>query len=534
MLNPAHIQNQANSDMWVQEAIYGHRFIKDQRPFMLVLEALSVCRGRLLDADNKVAGPGPIFPGLPDGPSHETFAIRVPSQAELRFILFEDAELERLASDRSLSPDDKLVRWVRHLNDQGKKTLNREGMFDYLGQRFEGRFQDLLQGVRILRGLEIQVGNERRWTKRFLVPRGPLLHLADMRPGKDGSSKKLLFDRIFFGRGGELVFLMLNRSEKRTALEPLVRQRFFNSHDPMNRMATALSPFTTEATGDSVVGYLPRPKSDVYERLAEDWLAIVSLDRLPVSQMLEPLTRLTALSIIRYFAEVEKEVLGREKVAPLPLDFMDGKSAPLQRFCRSELVASRDSVGFTVAAYVRSALAANPKWPAELAGGTLKKRSEDAVAAISETLRVKDFGEEGAPREPEEWLRQLLKDAENRRNNAIQDVFLPLGRGGGFIAERRRIGTWLCGSDDLLEALVLANVKTVMTFDDFVGALAARYGIVVGAVHAERAYGSLPIASTHLDENVRALERRLTDLGYVRRLSDDCAFVSNPFHGAPS
>jgi hypothetical protein len=525
-LRADHILSEAsNLEMWVQEAIFGHRFIKEQQPYMLVLETLSVCRARLLNANGMATGSGPIFTDPAHGLSHEAIEARVPYQGELRFILFEDRELDALAEDRNLTNDDRLRRWITHLNVQGEAVLRRSGAFDYLAERFDGRFQDLLQAVRILRGLEIEVVNDRHWTKRFVVPRGRFLHLGDIKPGE----KSWTLDRIFFGRGGEMVYLMLNRSKAAQALGTLINDQFFSGSDPLDALAAALSPPKDRTTGDSTLGYLPYAEAPAYDRMGDDWLRLIGLPRLPLPQKVDPLSRITALNLVRYFGEVSAERLGRPAPPPLPMDFCDGKVRPLQVLCRTALMSAREAIGDAVASHVDSQLKASPRWQKAVAAADAGTRSSEAIGAIGEIFRLKAMPDKGVSPTPEEWRLELLKRAAARRNNQIEDLFLPLGKKAGFVMDRQKIGSWFCASDPLLEALVLANVAAPMSIEAFADLLQARYGIVVGRPQAERAYAALPVSSTDFEANTRAFERRLTSLGFVKRLSDDCAFVSNPF-----
>ena len=53
--------------------------------------------------------------------------------------------------------------------------------------------------------------------------------------------------------------------------------------------------------------------------------------------------------------------------------------------------------------------------------------------------------------------------------------------------------------------------------------------MIVGVPEAERAFGSLPTDEKAFTQNTQRLEQRLRTLGLLRRLSDDCAYVENPF-----
>jgi hypothetical protein len=101
----------------------------------------------------------------------------------------------------------------------------------------------------------------------------------------------------------------------------------------------------------------------------------------------------------------------------------------------------------------------------------------------------------------------------------------------GMAVARRGNGRWYAASDGMLEALVLANVTAPMEFEAFLDKLWARYGFVIGTDAARREFAEGNYE--HFRSNQRMFEDRLRILGLSKRLSDDCAFVINPFHRQP-
>jgi hypothetical protein len=69
-----------------------------------------------------------------------------------------------------------------------------------------------------------------------------------------------------------------------------------------------------------------------------------------------------------------------------------------------------------------------------------------------------------------------------------------------------------------------------MELEAFLQLMWERYRVVVGAEVGRQAFTNVNYA--HLKANQRLLEERLRVLGLLKRLSDDCAFVSNPFVGS--
>lgn len=511
-------------EMWVQEAIFGHRFIQEQKPYMLVLEVLSVCESVLR---NK----GVLFShGRVDATKSEMITASIMKRDALRYLLFADTSLDKIRGDEALTDDEKLVRFVDELNKGFRGRRKIDNAFSYLEDRFRGRFSALVQAIDILRSMEIDVMTSRRWTSRFLAPRGPHLLVSDI--GNDFSS-----DRRFFGRGGELMYLMLSRSKRADEAARLIQEYFFSTEDPMDRLLAEIDPGSTEQTGDAPLGYLPLVHHEAYDRLTEDWIAVLSLTRMPSTQKFEPLFRLSALNLVRYFMERAAEVGGLrdsqgDPVAePIVLDVSSGAISDMRQRAISHLKRVRETIDESVETYIKSRLEIHPKWHKAKNHDDPDFRFKLAVEAIQESFDTNILIKKKlSRRSPEACLSFFLKQATSRKHNNIATLIEPLGKNGGFITARRGSGTWFDGSDEFLEALVISNTgDEAITVDEFLRLVYEKYRIVIGPIEAGRSFVKRTFDPSSFEENMKAFEQRLTGLGYVRRLSDDCAFVSNPY-----
>jgi hypothetical protein len=68
-----------------------------------------------------------------------------------------------------------------------------------------------------------------------------------------------------------------------------------------------------------------------------------------------------------------------------------------------------------------------------------------------------------------------------------------------------------------------------MQFDEFLIEVKRRYGLVIGDAEGARLVEVKLVDQEELSENRDNLEARLVGLGLVRRLSDSCSVVQNPF-----
>ncbi|MNC55753.1 hypothetical protein D3C75_1053020 [compost metagenome] len=68
-----------------------------------------------------------------------------------------------------------------------------------------------------------------------------------------------------------------------------------------------------------------------------------------------------------------------------------------------------------------------------------------------------------------------------------------------------------------------------MEFKLFLKLLYDRYGFIIGDHQARDIIDAGNADQEDFSNNARRLEERLASLGLVRRLSDSCAYVENPF-----
>ena len=77
--------------------------------------------------------------------------------------------------------------------------------------------------------------------------------------------------------------------------------------------------------------------------------------------------------------------------------------------------------------------------------------------------------------------------------------------------------------------MIFCNVKERIEFNAFLAQLYERYGLVFGEKEAENALTGQEIDKKPFQANSRRLEQRLSSLGLLKRLSDACAYVENPY-----
>ncbi|MER8824031.1 hypothetical protein NKH70_30490 [Mesorhizobium sp. M0991] len=511
-------QNLSSVKLWCEYAIWGLLFYDDQSPWLTVVEALHICFHRKGLGD-------PVFTAVASVTSaeHEAITYRLRLNNELRHMLFRDREVIRIANGQSV---DEKARWHGWLETVSRDYTGLE--LGYLQDEFD-TFGEMARSVELLRTAEIEAQSAKRWTSRHILPLGPDMLFADV-------NDKNSLDRKFMRRTGEMLYLMLNRASLRDELGHLIETRLLNSGSPWNRLARRIGGPTTASVGDTHIGYLPMSSASSYDRLAEDWVALLSLRNIPVENLLDPLERVSGLMQILYILERAQETIGDN--VPVPPFFLDLLGAtgnnPIRKLSANQFRRHRSMQIEAIGAFI-DAFADSDHWSAVLASAAGGKEAMDLLATRFRWKPSRSPNPDWMP-PPEEQLAELRTQAQNSKGHSITSTFSNHAKHIGMLRAQRSSGTWYAPSDAFLEALVLANITTPMEFGDFLHRLMTRYNIVIGPEEVRIAFNvktsALPAPLADLKENERRLEDRLRVLGFLDRKSDDCAFVINPFHNA--
>jgi len=129
----------------------------------------------------------------------------------------------------------------------------------------------------------------------------------------------------------------------------------------------------------------------------------------------------------------------------------------------------------------------------------------------------------------DELVRQLVDMAESRHGQHVGRIHSAWSRAIGLSSRRLSRRTRYAPNDRLLKTLVVTIVDDRMQFNEFLQEVKRRYGLVIGDAEGVRLVKDKLVDQEALSDNRGNLEARLVGLGLVRRLSDSCSFVENPF-----
>jgi hypothetical protein len=495
-------------DFCVDENIWGHRLYDEQLPHLTVLEFLGAL-GSNLDK--------PLRPheGL-DG----TFKFWPQRQIRLRGLLFNNPYVESI-SDSALPDAEKWRHWTEKFG-QGK-TGNGDEDMGYLRQSFSS-FDDFAKTIELLRASSFEARSNKRWSSKFVFPFGPDALYEDL---QIDAKKNMSNDRRFFARTGELLYLMLTRAKRGAELGDILAKRLFDREAPLNRLAKALQGATQRADDARQSGYLPEVANARFDLICEDWLSVLARD-MPIYDALEHLITISGLNMLLYFLERAKRVSGDDEAVEIVCEIVSKERTKVRALSGDSYQYNQGLPAKAVRAYVES-IRQTDAWL-----GALSSEFPDAVRVklMRERFQwpaIDGDDEDSLGRNPDALVDKLVERALARHEQHVGKIHATWSRAIGLSSRRLSRRTRYAPNDRLLKSIVVTIVDDSMQFDEFLAKAKQRYGLVIGDAEGGNLINAKQVDQEELSENRDNLEGRLVGLGLVRRLSDSCSFVENPF-----
>lgn len=494
-------------DFAVDEHIWGHRLYDEQLPHLAVLEFLCVLWSNAADPLREDE----------NGRAH----YKPQRQHRLRSLLFNNPYVEAVRA-RAVPDTEKWASWGEYFSADA--TGLEDSDMSYLRTVFSS-FEDFSKAVELLRSSAFEARSNKRWSSKFVFPFGPDALYEDLRIVSGGPSN----DRRFFARTGELLYLMLCRAKGGPKLGKILVGRLFDASVPMNRLVRALQGGPQLADTTRETGYLPPPEHRRFDRLCSDWTAILSRD-MPIYDALEHLITSAGLNLLLYFLERGKERAGDSDPVEIVCEIVSRERTKVRMLSGDSYQANQALSVRAVRGAVES-VRMSELWSAALA-------SDDPPGECAKIMRESFQWPPATPDDDEpdytkmsgdELVRMLVEKAESRHDQHFGKIHASWSRAIGLSSRRLARRTRYAPNDRLLKTLVISVVDERMQFDEFLGELRTRYGLVIGDAEGAHLVKDRLVDQGALSENRENLEARLVSLGLIRRLSDSCSFVENPF-----
>ncbi len=492
-----------SSSMWVDEAIWGHRLYDEQLPWFVFLEFLNVFtheddKGRAFDEQ-----------GRPN-----ELKYRAAHRLYLRNILFNNPHLPEI---RLAFPNDanRWDEWLRRMKSAATGLNHPE--FGFLEDHFHS-FEDFCEVVSLVRSTSLEVNSNKRWTSKFVFPYGRDCLYEDL--DNNASTN----DRRFFGRTGEMLYLMLSRTSRKQELLAALKGRLAKTDKTWDSIIRCLQPTADEdISNERANAFLPYANHPCFDDLADDWLAVLRLN-IPGFDVYPHLVNLAGLHLLKYQLTVSRQVLA----SATPLTLICEVVAPKKTLVREvscELYQSNNLLPAQAVETFINNIEQSGDWQRAI---TESGAFEKCRRILKEQVR---WGEDyDGPSDAGELISRLRQDAMKRHRQHVANIHRNYGREIGLVSKRGTVKLRYAPTDALLKTLLFANVEKRIELHQFLARLHSRYGLVFGDKQAEQVLSKDEFDKKAFQGNSRRLEQRLGSLGLLRRLSDGCAYVVNPYH----
>jgi hypothetical protein len=506
VLPTPHPSEHPQNKMWIDEQIWGHRLWDSQGPWLLFLELLNLAEA--CHRDGRLLHEGGIFYPLHYKPY---------KRMHLRNILFNNEILLQIVT-RLSENESAWSAWLKWMEDKAKAVHPRD--FSYLKTRFHS-FKEFASLVGMLRSSAVENNSNKRWSSRFVFPFGPNGLYEDLNISPSGSVSR---EYINFGLTGELLYKMLCRSVWSQHLLPHLAQMIDNKN-PWNTLLNILQPEILEDLETRGNSYLPYRHHPCFDKLAQDWLNIFEL-KLPGFDAYPYLVILGALHMLLYQLQVALDWCEDEGRLHLICEMVSPKKTLVRELSTLSYQQNNLLPLLAVETYVKR-IKDSEDWCRSIA-------EPEAFAKCRQILEdqvrwPKDPEDYEGCNDPQALWNELRRSAVNRHQQHVGNVHRNYGGDIGLVSKRGTNKLRYAPNDNLLKALVLANVKTRMEYNEFLSILFSRYGLIFGDRQAEVILDKEEFDKKAFQANFHRLEQRLGSLGMLRRLSDACAYVQNPF-----
>lgn len=498
----------ASVDFTVDEHIWGHRLYDEQLPHLTVLEFLGVlCANRETPLANDPAVDIRYTPQ---------------QQIRLRGLLFNNPYVETVR-DCEVPDEDKWRDWMELFRQDatGRDDLDME----YLRKSFLS-FDDFAKALELLRSSSFEARSNKRWSSKFVFPFGPDALYEDLRIDSGGASN----DRRFFARTGELLYLMLSRASNGPELGKKLVERLFDASVSMNRLVKALQGAVQPTDQAKTIGqrYLPYAKHPRFDRMCDDWLAILSRD-MPIYDALEHLIASAGLNLILYYLECAKRHSGDDEPVEMVCEIISRERTKVRALSGKSYQAHQAVSERAIVSFIE-AIKLKPEWATALESADPEGECLKLMRELFQWPPVGHDDEDDYERvRGDELVRKLVEKAKGRHDQHFGKIHATWSKAIGLSSRRLARGNRYAPNDRLLKTLVVTVVDERMQFDEFLHELRRRYGIVIGDAEGAHLVKQNQVDQEALSDNRSNLEARLLGLGLVRRLSDSCSFVENPF-----
>ena len=250
---------------------------------------------------------------------------------------------------------------------------------------------------------------------------------------------------------------------------------------------------------------------------------------MPIYDALEHLIVISGLNMLLYFLERAKKVAGDDDPVEIVCEIVSKERTKVRALSGDSYQFNQGLPAKAVRAHVES-IRLDAGW---VAAASAEFPESEQVKLMRERFQwpPADGGgdDDYTGKSPDALVMDLVENALARHEQHVGKIHSAWSRAIGLSSRRLSRRTRYAPNDRLLKSIVVSIVDDRMQFDEFLAEAQRRYGLILGDAEGSRLLVAKLVDQEELSENRNNLETRLVGLGLVRRLSDSCSFVENPF-----
>ena len=271
--------------------------------------------------------------------------------------------------------------------------------------------------------------------------------------------------------------------------------------------------------------FLPYIHHPCYDMITEDWLNILKLD-MPSYDMLPYIVNLAGFHIIKYLLETSNHILTNDSPISMVCEIVASKKT-LIREISWEQYQKNDTLPLQAVERYISDIKNSQEWKEAFEGDDSYIHCLNTLQKI--VLWPKDNSYDG-PNHPESLLNELKTAALRRHRQHVGNVHRNYGKEIGLVSKRGTNKLRYAPNDNFLKTIIFTTVQKRMELNHFLEHIANRYGLIIGGKQVENILANDDFDKKTFQANSQRLEQRLFSLGLLRRLSDGCAYIINPYY----
>lgn len=521
----------------VEEQIWGHRLHDEQSGPMVALEFLNVLNNL------------PFSEYTAKSEGDRSLRYETPRRFVLRCLLFNNPKIGSIPANSRNCWDEWVEYFMPKEPSDAKTKRNNYELFEdfgakdwnheYLIQMFtsSNQFEDFRKVLNLIRQSAFNEHSNKRWTSKFVFPWGrDCLYCETDEKGSP--------DKRFFGRSGELLYILLSYADNRDELEACIRQHYLGNMHPLNRVCAGLQGEYSKTDKKVENGGCFGPTimtPAILKRIncmCDDLIRVLK-SNLPSEDLFGHFYRIVGLHLLCYYLERAAEVNQTDftRKETIDVDVKNAFTFPCEilaprsdnvRYCSKRIYTRNKTLGSTA---IQKFIGAKVfKLQAQL---DKDGDYESAKSLFRQTFRITEgkanelFNDDDSV---EVMHKKFEADALKRHSGHWENIPHEYGRAIGLSSKTGTNQYRYCLNDELILSLILSTLdKRRIMLTDFIDLLFDKYHMVIGKYGMDSIKINKP-NSGDFEKNAQRLRTRLKNLGLLESLSDGCDFVLNKYY----